>query len=242
MLLDISALKSGYGKVTILHDINLLVREGEIVSVLGPNGAGKTTLMKTVAGHLPVSGGSIQFDGTVFDRLTAQAVNEVGIGYVPQEHNVFAELTVIDNLNIASLSIVDGALRVKQALQRFPILAERANQLASTLSGGERQTLAISSALIAQPKLLLLDEPTAGLAPMFVNQIVEWVVELAADGMSVLWVVEQNPEKILAVSSTTCLIEGGRSTEQLDSQVLLEPGRLHEVLLQDRKENLDATP
>lgn len=242
MLLEISALKSGYGKVTILHDVNLSVSKGEIVSVLGPNGAGKTTLMKTVAGHLPASGGSMLFTGEEIGRIPAQAANKLGIGYVPQEHNVFAELTVLENLKIASLSIVDGALLVKDVLHRFPILAERANQLASTLSGGERQTLAISSALITQPKLLLLDEPTAGLAPLFVNQIVEWVVELAAEGMAVIWVVEQNPEKILAASSSTCLMEGGRSTEQLNSQALLEPGRLQEVLLYERKDNLNAAP
>ena len=231
MLLEIDGLRSGYGRVAILHGVGLEVDRGEVLSVLGPNGAGKTTLMRAIAGHLPVSGGTVRFGGRPLGELSAREVSSLGIGYVPQERNVFGELTVLDNLRVASLHAPRGAEGVRDVLRRFPVLEERGGQLASTLSGGERQTLAIGSALIATPKLLLLDEPTAGLAPLFVNRIVEWVGELAADGMAVVWVVEQNPEKVLAASRTTCLMAGGRSTGQVESRTLLEPGRLQATIM-----------
>jgi len=231
MLLEIEGLRAGYGRVTILHGVELRLDRGDVLSVLGPNGAGKSTLMRTIAGHLPISGGALRFDGRSLAGVSAREASTLGIGYVPQEDNVFGELTVLDNLGVAALSAPDGETRVREVLARFPVLGERGDQPASTLSGGERQTLAISSALIATPKLLLLDEPTAGLAPLFVERIVEWVGELAAEGMAVVWVVEQNPEKVLGASRTTCLMEGGRSTGQLESRTLLEPGRLRETIL-----------
>ncbi len=234
MLLKVAGVSSGYGKVTVLHGVDLKIDRGEIVVVLGPNGAGKSTLMKTIAGHLPAVAGSIMFDGNDIAGLHPQQVSRRGIGYVPQENNVFRELTVRDNLRIVSLAFPDAKQKIDKVFERFPILAERASQRASTLSGGERQTLAVSSALIAQPHLLLLDEPTAGLAPLFIGQMVEWVRELAADGIAVVWVVEQSPEKILNVSSRTYLLEGGRTTSELDSKELLEPGRLQELLLTER--------
>ena len=121
---------------------------------------------------------------------------------------------------------------VNEVLKRFPILGERADQLASTLSGGERQTLAIATALVAGPDILILDEPTAGLAPIFVDKIVSWVCELVQEGMGVAWVVEQNTEKILNVSKKAYVIDAGRNSATIDSKTLLEPGRLEEILLQ----------
>jgi ABC-type branched-subunit amino acid transport system ATPase component len=236
MLLEIDSLESGYGKVTVLHGIDLRVDAGEIVVVLGPNGAGKSTLMKSIAGHLRPTAGSVTFGNDAVHGQSAQDLSRLGIGYVPQGDNVFRELTVRDNLRVVSLAFPNAQERVADVFDRFPILAERATQRAATLSGGERQTLAVSSALIADPKVLLLDEPTAGLAPLFVGQMVEWVSELAAAGMAVIWVVEQNPEKILAASTRTYLVEGGRSTAVFDSTELLEPGRLQELLLEEREE------
>lgn len=236
MLLEVAGLESGYGKVTVLHGVDLQVAIGEIIVVLGPNGAGKSTLMKSVAGHLRPTGGSVTFDGDDVSGRSPQDVSRLGIGYVPQENNVFGELTVRDNLRVVSLTFPKAQDRMASVFERFPVLAERARQRAATLSGGERQTLAVSSALIADPKVLLLDEPTAGLAPLFVGQMVEWVSELAAGGMAVVWVVEQNPEKILAASTRTYLVEGGRSTAEFNSAELLEPGRLQELLLEEREE------
>ena len=232
MQLEVKALKSGYGKVQILHGVDLIAPAGEITAVLGPNGAGKSTLMKTIAGHLPVMAGEIRYRGNSLVGHTALLICKEGIGYVPQERNVFAELTVRDNLSASALAFEGAEERIGEVLRRFPILGERAGQLASTLSGGERQTLAIAMALVAGPDVLILDEPTAGLAPIFVDRIVSWVRELAQDGMGVIWVVEQNPEKILATSGTAYVVDAGRNSETMAAKTLLEPGRLEEVLLQ----------
>jgi branched-chain amino acid transport system ATP-binding protein len=232
MQLEVSGLKSGYGKVQILHGIDLTVPPREITAVLGPNGAGKSTLMKTIAGHLPVMAGAIHYRGNSLVGHSALSICREGVGFVPQDRNVFPALTVRDNLRASSLAFEGAEERVTEVLRRFPILAERSDQAASTLSGGERQTLAIAMALVAGPDILILDEPTAGLAPIFVDRILSWVRELAEEGMGVVWVVEQNPEKILAVSGTAYVIDAGRNSETVDAKSLLAPGRLEEVLLQ----------
>jgi ABC-type branched-subunit amino acid transport system ATPase component len=232
MQLEVSALKSGYGKVQILHGVDITVPAGEITTVLGANGAGKSTLMKTIAGHLPTMAGDIRHNLQSLKDLGPLHVCKAGGGFVPQEHNVFAELSVRDNLRVSSLAFEGAEERVAEVLKRFPLLKDRTDQLASTLSGGERQTLAIASALVAGPDILLLDEPTAGLAPIFVDRIVGWVRELVEEGMGVAWVVEQNPEKILTVSETTFVMDAGTVTSVAASKTLLEPGRLEEILLQ----------
>ncbi len=232
MQLEVKGLKSGYGKVQILHGIDLTIVPREITAVLGPNGAGKSTLMKTIAGHLPVMAGEIHYRGQSLVGDSALSICKAGIGFVPQDHNVFAALSVRNNLRASSLAFEGAAERVSEVLRRFPILGERSDQAASTLSGGERQTLAIAMALVAGPDVLILDEPTAGLAPIFVDRIVSWVRELAEEGMSVVWVVEQNPEKILAISGTAHVIDAGRNSDTVDAKSLLAPGRLEEVLLQ----------
>ncbi|MCO6381288.1 MAG: ABC transporter ATP-binding protein [Vannielia sp.] len=233
MKLEVNGLHSGYGKVTILHGVDLVAEPGEITCVLGPNGAGKSTLMKTIAGHLPASAGEIAIEGAPQGGLTALKAIRAGIGYVAQEHNTFGEMTVRDNLLASGLSFPGSEALIEETYRRFPILKERARQQASTLSGGERQTLAIANALLASPRLLILDEPTAGLAPIFVDRIVDWICELSAGGMSVIWVVEQNPEKILKISRTTWMLDAGRNRETLPSEALLEPGRLEAMLLQE---------
>ncbi|MFV0382992.1 ABC transporter ATP-binding protein [Paracoccus sp. (in: a-proteobacteria)] len=232
MQLEITALKSGYGKVQILHGLDMSVPPAQITAVLGPNGAGKSTLMKTIAGHLPVMSGDITLGGRAIANQGPLQVCRQGLGYVPQERNVFADLSVRDNLRASSVAFDGADARVAEVFDRFPILDERADQVASTLSGGERQTLAIAMALVAGPQVLILDEPTAGLAPIFVDRIVAWVRELAADGMGVIWVVEQDPEKILAVSGMAHVIDAGRNAQSVKASDLLRPGRLEEVLLQ----------
>jgi ABC-type branched-subunit amino acid transport system ATPase component len=232
MQLEVIALKSGYDKVQILHGVDFTVPSGEITAVLGANGAGKSTLMKTIAGHLPTMAGEIRHNLQTLNDLGPLHVCKAGVGFVPQEHNVFAELSVRDNLRVSSLAFEGAEARVADVLKRFPILNERSDQQASTLSGGERQTLAIATALVAGPDILLLDEPTAGLAPIFVDRIVSWVCELVQEGMGVAWVVEQNPEKILAISETTFVMDAGKVSSTAASKTLLEPGRLEEILLQ----------
>lgn len=233
MKLEVKKLHSGYGKVTILHGVDLVAEAGEITCVLGPNGAGKSTLMKTIAGHLPVTGGEILLNGTSLNGATALQTTKSGVGYVAQERNTFAEMTVRDNLLASALAFDGTDALIDDTYRRFPILRERAHQQAATLSGGERQTLAIANALLASPRLLILDEPTAGLAPIFVDQIIDWVTELSRAGMSVIWVVEQNPEKILRISGTTWMLDAGRNRETLPSRDLLQPGRLEAMLLNE---------
>ena len=242
MLLEVQGLVSGYGKVTVLHGVTFNVAAGEIVVVLGPNGAGKSTLMKTIAGHLTPTSGTVTLEGADITGLSAGGAARRGVGYVPQEQNVFRELTVRDNLRVAGLRFAGMQDRLDAVFTRFPFLAERANQRAATLSGGERQTLAVSSALVGDPRVLLLDEPSAGLAPLFIKRMVTWVQELADTGMGVAWVVEQNPEMVLAASTRTYLVEGGRVTDTFVSKELLKPGRLNELLLEERKEVSGDTP
>ena len=242
MLLEVQGLVSGYGKVTVLHGVTFNVAAGEIVVVLGPNGAGKSTLMKTIAGHLTPTSGTVTLEGADITGLPAGDAARRGVGYVPQEQNVFRELTVRDNLRVAGLRFAGMQDRLDAVFTRFPFLAERANQRAATLSGGERQTLAVSSALVGDPRVLLLDEPSAGLAPLFIKRMVTWVQELADTGMGVAWVVEQNPDMVLAASTRTYLVEGGRVTDTFVSKELLKPGRLNELLLEERKEVSGDTP
>ena len=239
MLLEVRDIYSGYGKLTILHGVSIDADEGEIVMLIGANGAGKTTLMKTISGHLRPTAGEVRLAGERIDGLGASGVAMAGVGYVPQEQNVFGEMSVLDNLRIGALDDPDA---VEEALTRFPILAERAAQRADTLSGGERQILAISAALVSRPRVLLLDEPTSGLAPLFVDQIVQWITTEASGGTSVIWVVEQNPEPILRVSQRVFLMEGGQLSDEMDAGSLLEPGRLERLLLADQYSPTNTGP
>jgi branched-chain amino acid transport system ATP-binding protein len=238
MLLEVNELESGYGKLTILHGVSLHVAEGEVVSILGPNGAGKSTLMKTIAGHLPASRGQVGFRGERIDGKGPFHVASRGIGYVPQDNNVFGEMTVLENLELGAIGMGGDTRLIDAVFERFPILNERRQQSASTLSGGERQVLAVSSALITGSELLLLDETTSGLAPKFVDEILGWVVEFADRGTGIIWVLEQNPETILGISKRTYLMEAGQTTEEIESSELLEPGRLEEVMLEDRSSSI----
>jgi branched-chain amino acid transport system ATP-binding protein len=231
MQLEVKSLKSGYGKVQILHGVDITIPAGEITTVLGANGAGKSTLMNTIAGHLPVMAGEMRHNGQVMNDLSPLQTCKAGVGIVPQNANVFSQLSVKDNLRVSSFAFEGASERVAEVLKRFPILGERADQLASTLSGGERQTLAIATALVAGPDILILDEPTAGLAPIFVDRIVNWICELVQDGMGVAWVVEQNPEKILKVSQKAYIMDAGKNSASIDNKTLLQPGRLEEILL-----------
>lgn len=230
-LLEVEDLVSGYGRLAVVHEVSLRVEAGETVVVLGPNGAGKTTLLRTVAGHLPATAGTIHVDGKDVTTLDAFRRSKRGIGYVPQEGNVFGPLSVRDNLAAASLFRPDLQGLVAPITQRLPRLAERAGQLASTLSGGERQMLAVGSAMAGDPRLLLLDEPTAGLAPRFVHEIVDWMQEIASQGRGVVWVVEQNPETVLSAADRVYFMAGGQIHDERDAKALAaDPDAMRKVL------------
>lgn len=232
-LLEVRALEAGYGRLTVVHGASLHVEAGEIVVVLGPNGAGKTTLLRAIAGHLPVSSGSVLLDGRDVTGLDAYERTRAGVGYVPQDGNVFGPLSVRDNLAAASLFRPELASLIEPITQRFPRLAERSNQLASTLSGGERQMLAVGSAMAGDPRLLLLDEPTAGLAPMFVQEIVDWMKEITAEGRAVIWVVEQNPETVLEAAQRAYFMAGGQLRDERSADELVrDPETLRRILFE----------
>jgi branched-chain amino acid transport system ATP-binding protein len=215
-LLELDAVSTGYGKKQVLDDVGLHVGPGEAVALLGHNGAGKTTLLRTVLGLQPLWRGSVRFAGDAGDRMAM----------VPAERFVFAELTVADNLRVSArgLSAADRAQRMAEAYARFPVLEERAGQLAGTMSGGEQRMVSLSMALMPRPRLLLLDEPSLGLAPVIAERIVALVRDLVADGMSVV-LVEQNVAAALTVASRVYVLRSGRVLVEESADALAARGR-----------------
>ncbi|HEV8639931.1 MAG TPA: ABC transporter ATP-binding protein [Methylomirabilota bacterium] len=225
-LLTAEKITGGYGKIDILHDVALSVRPGEIVSIIGPNGAGKSTAFKTIVGLLRPRAGTITFNGEDITGLRPDLVLQRGLAYVPQGRIVFPQMTVLENLEMGAY-IVTEAARVTAALERvyalFPVLAERRKQKAGTMSGGEQQMVAIGRALMTAPKLILLDEPSLGLAPKFVTLIFEKLVEMKRAGYT-LMLVEQNAARALAVADRGYVLELGRNRfEGPGQQLLAEP-------------------
>ncbi|HEY8473138.1 MAG TPA: ABC transporter ATP-binding protein [Natronosporangium sp.] len=211
-MLEVRGLDAFHGHARALWGVDLTVADGEIVSVIGPNGAGKSTLVNAVAGVLPTGHGQILVDGTDLTTVPAHRVCEHGVAIVPEGRRVFAQLTVRENLLLGAHRRGARATH-RAALTRvhelFPRLAERAQQPAVNLSGGEQQMLAIGRALMAQPRLLLLDEPSLGLAPVVIDEVFTAIERINADGVSVL-LVEQDVERALAVSSRAYLLAEGR--------------------------------
>ena len=212
-LLRAEGLTAGYGKLAILHDVTLEVRQGEMVGVIGPNGAGKSTSFKTIVGFLRPNSGRVIFDGQDITGLRPDQVLHRGLAYVPQGRIVFPQMTVLENLEMGAY-IERDPQRVRDALERvhalFPALAERSRQLAGTMSGGEQQMVAIGRALMTTPKLILLDEPSLGLSPKFVSVIFDKLMEMKRAGFT-LMVVEQNAARALAVADRGYVLELGRN-------------------------------
>ncbi|MGB9055765.1 MAG: ABC transporter ATP-binding protein [Pseudolabrys sp.] len=209
--LSIRGLRSGYGKIEVLHDVTLDVARGQIVTLIGANGAGKTTLLKTISGLLRPSAGSITFEGKSIVRRPPHKIVELGISHVPEGRAILKRMTVIDNLRMGAYVRTDSEIAedIETALARFPLLSERRLQIAGTLSGGEQQMLAIGRALVARPRLLLFDEPSLGLAPKIVSQIFLTLRELKNEGKTVL-LVEQNARQALRVADHGYVLERGR--------------------------------
>ncbi|CAN5590957.1 ATP-binding cassette domain-containing protein [soil metagenome] len=197
-MLTITHLSAGYGKLVVLYDINLQVEPAQFVAILGPNGSGKSTLLKTIFGMTYVVGGSIRFENTSLLGIPTEAIGQHGIAYVPQRENVFATMTVRENLLLAlrKLQSSEAEPLLQKAFELFPILQERQTQRAGRLSGGERQMLAIAIGWLARPKLMLLDEPSAGLSPRMVSEVFRTLQRLAQSGIT-LMVVEQNARSLL---------------------------------------------
>ncbi len=211
-LLELDGVASGYGRTPVLHGGSLTVGAGEIVALIGANGAGKSTLLNTVMGLLPVTAGDIRFDGRSIARLPTPAIVRAGLGQVPERRQLFGTMSVEENLRMGAYSVVDrgaAAAALEEQFERFPILRERRHQHARTLSGGEQQMVAIARAMMARPRLMLLDEPSLGLAPLLVEQIMEQIVALRASGNTIL-VVEQNARAALGIADRGYVLENGR--------------------------------
>jgi len=212
-LLRAEALTAGYGKMAILHDVTFIVTPGELVAVIGPNGAGKSTAFKVIVGFLKPTEGRVLFDGDDITGLRPDQVLRRGLAYVPQGRIVFPQMTVLENLEMGAY-IERDARRIRDSLDRvyalFPVLAERRQQKAGTMSGGEQQMVAIGRALMTNPKLVLLDEPSLGLSPKYVALIFEKLVEMKKSGYT-LMVVEQNAAKALSVAAGSFNMELGHN-------------------------------
>ena len=210
-MLELKSIRAGYGSFQALFDVSLEVREGEAVGVIGPNGAGKTTLMRVVSGLIRPTAGAIVMEGVDLVAMPSHRIVDVGIAHVPENRRLFPRMTVEDNLKMGGFTPA-ARPKFRQRLQvvyeLFPRLAERRQQLAGSMSGGEQQMCAIGRALMSEPKLLLLDEPSAGLAPVIVEQVFELVKRLRAGGLTVL-IVEQNVQQVLRVVDRAYLLEAG---------------------------------
>jgi len=224
-LLSIKNLHVSYGRLKVLNGVSLHIDEGEIVALVGANGAGKTTLMSTIAGLLHARQGEIQFDNQLINRLSSDKIVKLGISLVPEGRQIFAPLTVKENIELGAYHRFKDRQAVKndmkEVFELFPRLEERKNQIAGTLSGGEQQMLAIGRAFMARPRLLLLDEPSLGLAPIILDSIMRSISELNKQGLTIL-IVEQNAIKALDISSRAYVIETGRIILQGPSSDLKE--------------------
>lgn len=208
MLLAVHDVHGGYGEVDILQGVSLEVADGEIVTIAGTNGAGKSTLAKAVIGLLPRMTGRVELAGRDITRLAVEDRIAAGIAYVPQVANIFPSLTVLENLKVVP-KVVDAGNEIARQLDNFPTLKLRLRQRAGTLSGGERQQLAFARALLKAPKLIVLDEPTAALAPALVAQVFDMVQALPRRGVTVL-MVEQRARQALAISNRGCILDQGK--------------------------------
>jgi branched-chain amino acid transport system ATP-binding protein len=211
-MLRVEQLSFAYGDLRVLWDVDLEVKEGEVVSVLGANGAGKSTLLRNVSRLLRPTGGKVEFQGADLRRMRAHEVVGLGIVHVPEGRRIFPELTVLENLRMGSYLPAarrDRARNLERVFSLFPRLAERRTQLGETLSGGEQQMLAIGRGLMANPKLLLLDEPSLGLSPLLTRAIFEVIAAINKQGTTVL-LIEQNVYQSLRVSSRAYVLETGR--------------------------------
>jgi len=225
-LLEIKDLEVSYGIIKAIKGISFDVNEGEVIALIGANGAGKTTILHTITGLITADRGTVQFEGKEITKVPAHKIVEMGMAHVPEGRRVFANLTVLQNLKMGAYTRKDKN-EIEQTLEtvytRFPRLKERQNQMAGTLSGGEQQMLAMGRALMSHPKIILMDEPSMGLSPIFVNEIFDIIQSVSASGTTVL-LVEQNARKALSIADRAYVLETGN--------VVLE-GKADELLHND---------
>jgi branched-chain amino acid transport system ATP-binding protein len=222
VLLELDHVSSGYGRSPVLHDVSLGVGAGEIVALIGANGAGKSTLLNTVMGLVATSSGAIRFDGVAITRMPTPAIVRAGIAQVPERRQLFGAMSVEENLLMGAYACGDASA-LEEQLVRFPVLRERRRQLARTLSGGEQQMVALARAAMSRPRLLLLDEPSLGLAPMIVARIMQQIAAVREAGGTVL-IVEQNAHAALGIADRGYVLENGRiALEGPAGELLINP-------------------
>ncbi|MDP7376381.1 MAG: ABC transporter ATP-binding protein [Alphaproteobacteria bacterium] len=225
------AMTGGYGDADILHDCTIGVDEGEIAVVVGPNGAGKSTAMKAVFGMLGLRSGRVMMDGEDITALKPQERVRKGMGFVPQTNNVFPSLTVLENLEMGAFVRADDvADTLSQVLELFPVLKEKAAQPAGELSGGQRQQVAVGRALMTQPKVLMLDEPTAGVSPIVMDELFDRIIEVARTGIAIL-MVEQNAKQALHIADKGFVLVQGRNRYTDTGQALLADNDVRKAFL-----------
>ncbi|MFO7316760.1 MAG: ABC transporter ATP-binding protein [Bacilli bacterium] len=235
-MLKLTNIETYYGQIQALKGINLEVEEGKIVTLLGANGAGKSTTMRTIAGLLKPKKGTVEFLGQNVTGLKPHQLLRKGIALVPEGRAILSTMTVLENLEMGAYHRKDGNVKedIKQVMKRFPILEERQTQLAGTLSGGQQQMLAIARALLSKPKLLLLDEPSMGLAPIIVSEIFRIIQEIKEEGTTVL-VVEQNAKQALKIADYGYVMETGKIIMEGFAKDLLKDERIVEAYLGKKK-------
>ena len=230
-VLECNGIAAGYVKgLNILQGVDLVVYDGEIVSIIGPNGAGKSTLLKAIMSLIKVSAGRFFVNGIEKTNLPTHKIVTEGIGYVPQVSNVFPSLTIEENLEIGSWSVKNKKEALKNTYNNFSMLSERKKDKAGNLSGGQRQILALARALITAPDLLLLDEPSAGLSPVAINEVFSTIKEINDSGVSIL-LVEQNAKRALAFSDRGYVLDQGRNAYQGKGEELLNDPRVIDLYL-----------
>jgi branched-chain amino acid transport system ATP-binding protein len=233
-ILQVNDLKVSYGAIQAIKGLDFHVGEGEMVALIGANGAGKTTTLKTLAGLLTPTEGQITFDGKAHSKIKSFDLIREGLALVPEGRGIFPKLTVVENLEMGAFSRTDGKTAIEADIDRmfciFPRLKERAFQLAGTMSGGEQQMLAISRALMGKPKLLLLDEPSMGLAPIIVQKIFETIRECVKGGVTLL-LVEQNAKLALQTCQRAYVIDGGRIVLEGQADELLHNEQVQKAYL-----------
>ncbi len=232
-VLELDQVTGGYGRMTILNQCSFAVARAAITTVIGPNGAGKSTCFKAVFGLLRLTGGRILLDGADVTGASPRALIAAGVCYVPQGRNIFPELSVRDNLELGGVALGSAAAmrpRVEAALDRFPILRQRASSQASTLSGGQQKLLEVARGLIAEPKLMLIDEPSIGLSPLMVKEVFATLQGLRAAGVSIL-MVEQNARSALEISDYGVVLETGRTRLTGTARSILDDPRVARLFL-----------
>ena len=228
--LQVSRLRSGYGRIPILAGATLSVGDGEIVGVLGHNGMGKTTLLRTLMGYLPVTDGSVHLDGCDITKLSPTARARLGVGYVPQGREIFATLTVAENLRMGGLRQTDGQRTLNATLADFPRLARLLDRVGGALSGGEQQLLALARCLCAEPRLILLDEPTEGIQPSIIEEMIETLQRVRRRRPVTMVLVEQNLNFIASLADRILILQKGEVTQEIAPDVARDRAMIDEFV------------